>query len=206
MKWQYTHYYLRFWHYSYNKHIQNVTDLILCRFWGMIIKKFLLLKWSQDTSRGEGRGGEGRRRGPVAELLGGRKENYKLPAKVCGASWEINQHGYVKPCRACTALHDGRWTEINQITLEGESSTFIRDIAQLHGGFVCAVLGTGLPACSGRSLARSLSRSVGRTQAAMMCVGCSTKLRRGSESFTGWWTGTTRPPALRTRWLHQHRP
>lgn len=74
----------------------------------MIIKKFLLLKWSQDTSRGEGRGGEGRRRGPVAELLGGRKENYKLPAKVCGASWEINQHGYVKPCRACTALHDGR--------------------------------------------------------------------------------------------------
>lgn len=47
------------------------------------------------------------------------RQTRKLPAKVCGASWEINYHGYVKACRVCTGLHDGRWTNINEITQEG---------------------------------------------------------------------------------------
>lgn len=75
-------------------------------------------------------------------------------------------------------------------------SRLTRDTAQLRGCFADDGALTGT-ACLGRRVG---------PRAATMCARCSTKLRRGSESFTGWWTGTTRPPALRTRWLHQHRP
>lgn len=138
-------------------------------------------------------GGEKRRK-----FLVEGKENYKT-SSPCLRCILGNKLTWVR--ETMQSLHGSPWRKITQKNHhknqpKGKLSRFTRDTAQLRGCFADDGALTGT-ACLGRRVG---------PRAATMCARCSTKLRRGSESFTGWWTGTTRPPALRTRWLHQHRP